>query len=118
VSAARRGNAGENKIARILREQGWVVGSMRHSLGAGDLIAVRQFEELPLQKVAEVRLIEVKATKRTPFQAFLPAERKSMLEYAALAGATAWVAWLPPRAAIRWIPSEDWPTKPGPRPKS
>ena len=37
-----RGNARENAVARLLRDEGWIVGSMRHSEGGGDLIASRR----------------------------------------------------------------------------
>jgi Holliday junction resolvase len=40
VNTARRGNSAENFIARRLRDTGWLVGSLRHSKGAGDLIAI------------------------------------------------------------------------------
>ena len=105
--ARSRGNARENAVARLLRDEGWIVGSMRHSEGGGDLIAARSVA-LPFVR-SVVRLVEVKSTAAGPWEHFGPRDRQLLLDYAKVAGATAWLAWWPPRKKIQWIPPEEWP---------
>ena len=108
--ARSRGNARENAVARLLRDEGWIVGSMRHSEGGGDLIAAKNAGMLAVDMgVAEVRLVEVKSTSQGPWEHFGPRDRELLRDYAKVAGASAWLAWWPPRKKIRWIPSEEWP---------
>ena len=104
--ARSRGNARENAVARLLRDEGWIVGSMRHSEGGGDLMAAR----VRAWNHGEVRLIEVKSTAAGPWEHFGPRDRQLLRDYAKVAGASAWLAWWPPRKTIQWIPSEEWPT--------
>ena len=69
MRGARAGNAVEVKVARLLDQEGWLVGSRRHIGGAGDLLAARG---------REVALIEVKSTAGGPYERFGPAERAAM----------------------------------------
>lgn len=63
-------------------------------------------------RVAEVRLIEVKANENGgPYMNFRKEERRAILATAVRAGATAWLAHWPKRGQLRYIPSADWPTK-------
>lgn len=113
---SQRGNARENAVARVLRADGWIVGSMRQAAGGGDLIASRLRGDSylgagdgPPLPCAEVRLVEVKSTAGGPYERFGPRDRLAMKVAAGIAGATAWLAWWPPRGDLRWIPSEEWP---------
>lgn len=112
--ASQRGNDRENRVAALLRAEGWVVGSMRQSLGGGDLLASRVREQNPRDPIAyaaaEVRLVEVKSTAGGPYERFGSVDRASMREYAERAGASAWLAWWPPRGVLEWIPSSEWPS--------
>ena len=104
-----RGNARENQVATLLRDEGWIVGSMRHSAGGGDLIAARLAPAVDWDgtNLSKVRLVEVKSTAAGPWEHFGPRDRQLMLDYAKVAGATAWLAWWPLRKKIQWIPSEE-----------
>lgn len=107
-----RGNRRENAVASILRTEGWIVGSMRQSFGAGDLIAAKlagTAQRVPISRFAMVWLVEVKSTAGGPYERFGPMAREEMLLAAERAGATAWIAYWPPRAELRWIPSHEWP---------
>lgn len=104
MSAKARGNQRENAVARIMREEGYVVASMRQSLGGGDLMAARG-----LNDGIDLRLVEVKGTAAGPYATFSKKARREMLEYARLAGASAHLAWWPPKGKLTWIPSHKWP---------
>jgi Holliday junction resolvase len=111
-TARARGRQRERAVAALMRSEGWIVGDMNQSKGGGDLMASRDHGILDHDVVgfvtAEVRLVEVKSTAR-PFSHFLPADRRSMLEVAERAGATAWLAHWPKGGKLEWIPSERWP---------
>lgn len=116
----RQGNAVEVKVAKMLEAEGWIVGSRRHTGGAGDLLAVRRFyaKSDPFGNVTdqdapfhEVRLIEVKATTQVPWRStFGPVVRQAMIEAAEKIGACPWLVWWPPRGELKWISASDWPT--------
>lgn len=71
------------------------------SLGVADVVALRAGEK--------PKLIESKSTAAGPYSHFGPADRNGLSIAAAIAGATAWLAWWPPRGELRWIPEEEWP---------
>jgi Holliday junction resolvase len=98
-----RGTQRERAVAARLRDEGWVVGSMRTSAGGGDLIASKRSG-----RGAWVRLVEVKSTSR-PFERFGPTDRLAMKAVAERAGATAWLAHWPKGGELRWIPESEWP---------
>ena len=116
-----RGTKLELDVARALREEGWVVGSMRHTHGGGDLIASRAVSDLIpataptpdealIRSLAEVRLIECKGTSR-PYERFGPTARQNLAMIAKRAGATAWLAWRPKgESLIAWYRQDSWPT--------
>jgi hypothetical protein len=104
------GNQYENRTAEILRAHGYLVASLRHSAGAGDLLALPQWVEdfKPL-------LIEVKGTRAGPWMNFRVNDREAMLEAAYDYGVEPMLAWYGIKGPVRdaqpvWLPSEDWPT--------
>lgn len=99
----RKGNAGENRVARKLREDGALVGSMRESSDPGDLIA--------LYPLGVVDLVEVKANREGgAFANFRRPAREALAAAAIRYGARAWLAYAPPGRPIRWIHSSKWPS--------
>jgi Holliday junction resolvase len=101
VSAVSRGNGFENEVANNLEASGWVVASLRHRGGAGDLLA--------LHRDGRRWLIECKTTARGPFADYLPTQRQEALDCARRHDLTPWVVWRAPGKPTRWIPVEGWP---------
>jgi Holliday junction resolvase len=101
VNTARKGTAGELRVAAWLQKRGWLVASRRHVGGAGDLLAWKP--GFP------PRLIEVKAAGGSPWENFRPAERAELVKTAQQFGCEAFLA-LSPKAGIPIIvPSKDFP---------
>lgn len=101
MNTARVGNAKEVQTARLLQEDGWVVGSRRHIGGAGDLLAIRVG--------SRPRLIEVKCRKNL-WEGFRAADRMALLTLAESADADALVAWWKPGASEpEWLAPHQWP---------
>lgn len=102
MNSSRKGNGRELRSAAILENQGYVVGSRRHTAGPGDLMAVKPG--------ARSRLIEVKATAGGPYEHFRRADRKALRDYAHAHGMAPELAYWAPRARThRIIPAEEWP---------
>lgn len=112
---SQQGRDAELEAMRSLGVQGWLCGSRRHMLGAGDFVAVRPFALVKLpnatkRPIHEVRLVEVKTTAQSPYERFGPDDRSLLLEAAHRIGAEAWIAWRPPKAPCwAWLPSPVWP---------
>jgi hypothetical protein len=72
-NTSRRGNEAERFVCKDLEAKGWLVGSRRHTKGAGDHLAVHP-------EGGGVWLVETKAVgpKRSPFTAFCRPEREAM----------------------------------------
>jgi hypothetical protein len=113
MGTVRKGIEGELKTAHYYEARGWLVGSRRHTGGAGDLICVRATpnwlgsgEGL---RSHEVHLVEVK--KRVDlWQGFRRTDRILLKQEAEKIGATPLVAWIKPRAReIIFLGPEDWP---------
>lgn len=105
ANTARAGNAAENLVAKDLRAQEAIVGSMRHAKSGGDLLA-----NWPDQRVW---LVEVKkAPKRGVLFGggyFSKAQRQDMRELKARCPhVELWLAWVK-GSTITWIPESDWP---------
>lgn len=101
MSNASFGHSRERFLARQLQDEGWHVLRSAGSKGEADLIA--------LKAGRTPRMIEVKATARSPFAGFPPQDRAELLAAAAKAGAEAWLVWHPKRGESKWIPPGDWP---------
>lgn len=103
MKRSRRGDDREVKTAKILKADGWLVGSLRHIEGPGDLLAHKAGER--------ARLIEVKST-RTPYAHFGRDDRAAMFNASVEYGVSVELAWWAPRSqAPRFIRSSDWPTQ-------
>lgn len=118
---ANMGRKAETDLARDLEQRGWIVGSRRHTGGAGDLLASKPAQvmvELPGQfgaaVIADVRLIEVKTTTAGPFSNFGPKDRDALRDCARHAGGSAWLAWRPyPSHGWKWFSEATWPARNG-----
>jgi hypothetical protein len=80
----------------------------RASLGVADVVAMRRVD-VPPGLASEVRLFEVKSTAGGPWERFGPSSRALLSAAAARAGATAWLAYKPPRGSWLFVPEEQWP---------
>ncbi len=98
-----RGHQRERQVRDWLTERDWIVVRAAGSLGCIDLVALKTGET--------PRLIEVKSTAGGPYERFGPADRAELSVNAEWAGATAWLAWWPPRGVLRWIPETEWPLR-------
>jgi len=97
---SRRGIERERMFRKRLESEGWWVARAAGSLGDADLVACRD---------GEIRLIEVKATERSAFAGFGPADRADLSAAAKKAGGTAWLVWWPKRKQPVWIEEARWP---------
>lgn len=103
MAAVHKGNAAENRVVRHLREQGWLVASLRHYGCAGDHLAIH-----PRYRT---RVIETKGCKNgTLWQNFRRQDRTELVELAERYDADALLAHSPVASKpIRWLPPETWP---------
>jgi len=114
-----RGSSRERQVVRLLESEGWVCFRAPGSFGVADVVAMSagpflyrpSSPDKPQVAVpsAEVMLVEVKTTARNPWNDFGPAKRRTLLEAAARAGASAWVFWWPMGGELERIPSSQWP---------
>lgn len=118
MASAQLGTRRERQVCSELRKEGWVTfrtGGTGGDDRVVDVVAMRfsyPTGHTPLDRLAEVRFIEVKASgvKRGRYADFGPADRRRLSEAAAQAGATAWLAWWPSRGELHMIPESEWPT--------
>ena len=96
-----RGHNRERAVKAHLQDDDWFVVRTAGSFGACDLVA--------LKAGYHTRFIEVKSTAGGPYEHFGPTERETLRTAAYLAGASAELAWWPPRGTLRFIPSSEWP---------
>lgn len=96
-----RGTQRERAVRDWLAARDWVAFRAPASLGCADVVGLRDG--------SRPRLVEVKSTAGGPYERFGPAARGRLSAAARLAGADAWLAWWPPRGALRWIPEREWP---------
>lgn len=121
-----RGTQRERAVATLLGELGYLVASLRHFGGPGDLLAVATAEirEAPathafagLEVITQHRplLVEVKGTTDVPwkdYKGFGRPRRDEMILAGIKWGVEAILAWWPPslRGGPIWLPVEDWPS--------
>lgn len=96
-----RGHDRERRVRDLLAKEDWLAFRAPASLGCADVIALRDG--------SRPRLIEVKSTAQGPYEHFGPAARVRLSLAARLAGASAELAWWPPRGRLHWIPESEWP---------
>lgn len=109
-NTSRKGSAAENYVANWLRERGWLVGSLRHSKGGGDLLAVHTQGYVIGSLVVspgQVWLIEVKASKQL-YRDFTRAQRQEMIDTPLPPGGERWVVNKRGQELI-WVRQSDWP---------
>jgi Holliday junction resolvase len=98
---SQRGIQRERAVRDILADQDWLAFRAPASLGCADVIALRDGDR--------PRLVEVKSTAGGPYERFGPDARARLSLAAQIAGASAWLAWWPPRGKLIWIPEKAWP---------
>lgn len=106
MSRQSRGIQRERAVAAVLRKQGYLVASLRHEFGAGDLLGVSPNGHGPL-------LVEVKGTMDLPWRStWGPEQRRLMLTAAVQWGVEPILAWWPPHlvGGPIWVPADEWPT--------
>jgi Holliday junction resolvase len=96
-----RGHNRERAVKLKLQDDDWFVVRTAGSFGDADLVALKTGHQ--------PRLIEVKSTAGGPYEHFGPTERETLRLAAELAGASAELAWWPPRGQLRFIPANEWP---------
>lgn len=101
-AGARRGIQRERQVRHHFEDQGWVAFRAPASLGAADVVALRDGDR-PL-------LIEVKSTSGGPYERFGPADRFELSEVARRAGADALLAYWPSRGDLEFVPESEWPS--------
>ena len=101
----------------LLEAEGWAVTRGAGSKGAADLWAACSavtgmfHDEAATQPVVttDLRLVQVKSDKATPYGHFGPADRQALLNLAKRTGGTAELAWWPAHGPLTWIPASEWP---------
>lgn len=115
MSAVSRGNSAERYVAKRLRDAGWLVGSLRHSKGAGDLIALwphatngnHPADGVTAVKTGKTLLIECKRCKEL-WQQFRREDRQAMRNTPLSPGGERWVVNKRGNELI-WMAEKDWP---------
>jgi Holliday junction resolvase len=102
----------ERSVRRALERAGWT--AVRATKGPVDVVACRPVtieahNGRPELVLSEVRFIQVKSTRQSPYERFGPADRKILLELANQAGASAYLMWWPPNRGWQWIAANEWP---------
>jgi hypothetical protein len=62
-------------------------------------------------RAGEIRLVQVKGNKGSPWMNFRATERAALWAEALAAGGQAWLVHWPPRGQQRWIAPDEWPNK-------
>jgi hypothetical protein len=111
-----RGNQREQAVARILRELGYLVASLRHVGGPADLLALPgqpedQLAGFNIYWEPDIPLlVEVKGTTDYPWaSSWGPSRRAEMIEAGVKWNVEPVLAWWPPNHGPIWLPVEDWP---------
>lgn len=109
MNTTAKGSAAERYVANWLRKRGWIVGSLRHSKGAGDLLAVdTQGDGLGNGRPAgTVWLIEVKCAKDI-WQQFRREDRQTMRETPLPPGGERFCVNVRGKE-LEWWPESTWP---------
>jgi hypothetical protein len=103
-----RGIQRERAVAAVLRRHGYLVASLRHEFGAGDLLAVSAHTNGSVPPL----LVEVKGTTDYPWRStWGPQQRALMLQAGLQWGLEPMLAWWPPhlQGGPIWLTAEDWP---------
>jgi Holliday junction resolvase len=107
-----RGTGAERKTARLGKELGYLVSSLRHFGGAGDQLWTPSVDAITVRKGNTPLLIEVKATLDPPWRStWGPDDRRAMLQAGKRYLAEPMLAWWVPylNGGPIWLPAEDWP---------
>lgn len=100
-------------VADGLRKNGYLVASMRHVGGPGDLLACAPLDTARMYRPRPL-LIEVKGTKDFPwldYKGFGRPRRQEMIDAGVEWNVEPILAWWPPhlRGGPIWLPASDWP---------
>jgi hypothetical protein len=87
-------------IARLAIASGWIVYRAAGSHGNADLVMLKR-GHVPL-------LVQAKGDKFSPFAHFGPDDRSALEREARLAGARAFLAWIPSPRSIAWFSAPGW----------
>lgn len=109
MSGNRRGHDRERRVVDFYRDRDWLAFRAPASLGVADVVAIRAAFLTPGLQRSVVELCEVKSTAGGPYEHFGPADRARLSDAARMCGATAVLAWWPPRGKLMFIPEAEWP---------
>jgi hypothetical protein len=112
VSAASRGAARERQVRRLLEADGWAVTRGAGSHGQADLWCARpRHEEVGGTRAVfvDLRLIQVKTDKGSPWANFRPKDRAELSALAAQTGGIAELWHWAPRCECRIYLEHEWP---------
>ncbi len=121
MSTSSRGSARERQARKLLESEGWAVTRGAGSHGCADLWAAVKDEitSYPMEYVvtrAQLRLIQVKTDKSSPWANFRPKERRELSALAAQTGGVAELWHWPARGTCRILYEHEWPQTPNREP--
>jgi hypothetical protein len=117
MSTASRGAAREHAAKRLLESEGWAVTRGAGSHGCADLWAARPVEQSVYEDgthdrgdyLTELRLIQVKTDKRSPYDHFGRKEREALIALADQTGGTPELWWWPANRPLTIFTEQEWP---------
>lgn len=101
MTGQQRGTARDRAVRDWFAERDWFAVCARGSHGCADVIAIKDG--------MRPRLVQVKSTAGGPYERFGPKDRAELASAARLGGASAFLAWWPPRGSLHWLPESEWP---------
>lgn len=98
------GHARERAVAKYYRTFGYLVASLRHTPGPGDLLVIA-----PATEGGRTWLVEVKANAAGPWSHYGPVDRARLAHAARVYGIEAVLAWWPAGGPLELYPEHVWP---------
>lgn len=114
-NAKAAGTRRELQVVEQYREAGWVAFRTPASLGVCDVVAMRAARQVtvigrhPIPRIAQIRMIEVKANTGSPYKTFVPEDRQALSTAARIAGAEAVLFHWPAHGEPREYQESEWP---------
>jgi len=114
AAKSQRGRDRETDVRDALEHAGWK--AFRTASGPVDVVALcTEGATHPVYGTPHFGpfwsplLIQVKSTRKSPYERFGPSDRQDLISTAKSIRAEAWLVWWPPAKKPQWIAVHEWP---------